>query len=349
MTHFDVNSFLENGAFVRLPSGKLRLWQGPFKLTKNENYSANSIAYMDFFGDELTSLDCSNSVLETDTATLRKLFSEFSGNEPLEALNFLPPSFDQFQVSFQEIMGRIHRGEIEKAVPIVFAECPTFPTSGQIARILHNVLEASEELYPFGIWQKGLGIIGATPEILFRTQNQNVSTMALAGTAPLAFIDQLKSDRKELMEHQIVVKDIQSRLSQMGWVRVEPTKAVKIGSLAHLKTLMDVQVSQIDITKLVKSLHPTAALGVYPRNYGLAWLQSLPYQNRRGVFGAPIIFPLSHNEALALVAIRCLQWSPEGSKIGTGCGLVKDSNRQKEWEELSLKRSSVMKVLGLLS
>lgn len=347
MTQFDVEGFLEQGAFIRLPSGKLRLWKGPFEAQKDEKYLGKSIAYIDFFADEVFSLLAPNNVLETDTSTLRAMLGACSQTESFDGNSFLPPSFDKFQTSFQAILGKIHRGEIEKAVPIVFAESPSVPTKQQLARIIVNVLEASEELYPYGLWQNGQGLIGASPEVLFRTQKSKISTMALAGTSAASAMDQLKSDPKELQEHQIVVKDIQARLGNFGWVRTEPTKVIKIGQLAHLRTEMEVQCSQIDIQKIMRSLHPTAALGVYPRNYGLAWMKELPYQAQRGVFGAPIIFPLSSNEVIAIVAIRCLQWNREGSQIGSGCGLVKDSQLQKEWEELALKRNSVLKVLGL--
>lgn len=347
MTQFDVGGFLLSGAFLRLPSGKVRIWKGPFVASKNENNLIKSIAYMNFFADEIQRLDFASSVLETDTGTLRSMLAQGLEAQDFDGKCFLPPSFDKFQTSFQSIMGKIHRGEIEKAVPIVFAESPNVPSKNQLARIIGNVLEASNELYPFGMWQNGEGIIGASPEVLFRSEKNHIYTMALAGTAPVASMDQLKSDPKELHEHVLVVKDIENRLSSFGWVRIEPTKVIKIGPLAHLRTEIQVQSNHIDHMKILKALHPTAALGVYPRNYGITWMKDLPYQAQRGVFGAPILFPISGQEMIALVAIRCLQWTCEGSQIGSGCGLVKDSQLQKEWDELALKRSSVLKVLGL--
>ena len=74
----------------------------------------------------------------------------------------------------------------------------------------------------------------------------------------------------------------------------------------------------------------------------------MPYQKDRGLFGAPIVFSISRNEFLGLVAIRCLIWNFEGSKIGSGGGLVSSSQFEKEWGELKLKRDSVYQALGIV-
>lgn len=347
MTQTEIFAFLNSGAFIRLPSGKVRLWKGPFHVSEYKNNQVFSVSYMDFFGSQLKSLEASGVVIETEVATLRSLLQAHVSEAPLAASSFLPPSFEKFQESFQAIQGKIHRGEIEKAVPVVFSQSPAVPTPAQRAAMISQALEAHPELYVFGYWDGDSGIIGATPEILFHLQEKQLKTMALAGTHSRAEAEALLRDPKELKEHQLVIKDIKERLEKLGWVKVYDTHVAEFGILAHLRTLIEVEISDVTIEDLVKRLHPTAALGVFPRNYGLGWMQSLPYQDQRGVFGAPMIFSLSRSESIALVAIRCLQWSENGSQIGTGCGLVESSDLQKEWRELALKRESVMKVLGL--
>jgi menaquinone-specific isochorismate synthase len=211
-------------------------------------------------------------------------------------------------------------------------------------------LEAHPGLYVYGYWQNGEGILGATPETLFVRTAEQVRTMALAGTlskksgkTPREFL----KDPKELHEHQLVVKDIQQRLQRLGWVRTAATEVIELPTLYHLRTLIEIDVHNADIQELVQLLHPTPALGVSPRNYGLGWMRDLPYQKDRGLFGAPLLFSLSENETICLVAIRNLQWSAAGSRIGSGGGLVSASDLQSEWKELALKRESVMKALGL--
>lgn len=347
MTQTEIFAFLNSGALVRLPSGKVRLWKGPFHQYEYSKSPVFSLAYMDFYGSQLHSLEASGAVIETEVATLRSLLQEHLSEAPLAASSFLPPSFEKFQESFQAIQGKIHRGEVEKAVPVVFAQSPLVPTPAQRARMISQALEAHPDLYVFGFWDGSSGVLGATPEVLFQLQEKKLKTMALAGTHARENSSDLLRDPKELKEHQLVVKDIKERMEKLGWVKVHDTHVADYGILSHLRTFIEVEISDVTVEDLVKRLHPTAALGVFPRNYGLTWMQSLPYQDQRGIFGAPVVYSLSRSESIALVAIRCLQWSENGSQIGTGCGLVESSDLQKEWQELALKRESVMKVLGL--
>ena len=348
MTQNEMSEFLDAGALIRLPSGKVRLWWGPFAPASSGNEQVFSIGWMDFFGPDLCLKRSPKPVLETEASQLRSLLQPFLAGSPFLGSQFLQPSFENFQQSFQEIQGKIYRGEIEKAVPLVFAEAPVVPRREQLAQMLFHALEAHPGLYVFGFWGEGSGILGATPEVLFHLQDKTLQTMALAGTRPSLEGESILRDPKELKEHQLVIDDLKTKLDPLGWVQVGKTQAMSYGSLTHLRTEIQVEVSAASISDLVKRLHPTAALGVYPRAYGYQWMRALPYQDQRGVFGAPVLFSISHTETLALVAIRCLQWSESGSQIGTGCGIIEGSDLQREWAELSLKRAATMKALGLL-
>lgn len=347
MTQAEIKAFLGAGAIIRLPSGKVRIWTGPFERYEFRKSEVFSVACMDFFNSQSDFYRTSQMVIETEVSELRAQLQSWLDEEPFPVRHLKEPSFELFQEAFQNILGRIHRGELEKAVPVVFSESALVPSQSQRARMLHHLLEAHPELYVFGFWNETSGTLGATPEILFHLNGPHLKTMALAGTRPLSLANELLKDPKELKEHRFVIQDLQERLEKFGWVRVEETHVATYGSIAHLRTWLEVDTLDLTVDELMKRLHPTAALGVFPRNYGLSWLKSLPYQEHRGIFGAPIVFSLSRQETLALVAIRCLQWNENGTRIGSGCGLVETSDLQREWQELTLKRQSVLKSLGL--
>lgn len=347
MTHAETQAFLNSGALIRLPSGKVRFWKGPFREIEFQKNIDFSVACMDFFDSQSKFFRAAEPAFEMEVSSFRSLLQAQMADTAFPASSFFQASFEKFQESFQDILGRIHRGELDKAVPIVFAESPLTPTMGQKARMISHVLEAHPHLYPFGFWDERSGVLGATPEVLFHQRDHHLSTMALAGTRARANEHELLKDPKEMKEHLFVVKDLQQRLEKFGWLKTGDTHIAEFGILSHLRTLIDVEALDLGVDELMKKLHPTAALGVFPRNYGLQWLKSLPYQEQRGVFGAPLVFSLSPQESIALVAIRCLQWNENETQIGTGCGLVETSDLQREWKELALKRESVMKALGL--
>lgn len=362
MTQSEITAFLKEGALLRLKSKpaddsepQVLLWKGPFKRLESTNSLDFSVTYQDFFGSQVAFLKAAAEPEKISVKELRKLLQSYLQENPTNGdefsrKDFVEPQMAQFQDSFQSIQGKIHRGEIEKAVPVVFAHSHKLPSLADKARMLDHCLEAFHELYPFGFWQDGFGILGATPEILFHQNAQTISSMALAGTCPKADVEtrvSLLKDPKELQEHQLVVKDIQERLSKWGWVKTGTTEIVEFPVLLHLRTSLEVQASNVSALDLLKSLHPTPALGVYPRNYGIQWLKELPYQAERNLFGAPVTFRLGKDEVLSLVAIRNLHWHSGKSFVGSGCGLVATSDLHREWSELGTKRESVFKVLGL--
>jgi len=359
MTLNDKNQFLESflkvGGLIRLPSGKLRIWEGPFQAVENTPTAVFSVGFCAYYESELQLFHSDRPVVETEVSEFRaQLRTYIDGHSDKKGTFnqtcFEMPALASFEESFQLIQGKIHRGEVEKAVPVVFARSARVPTELDRARILFHALETHPELFVFGYWNAEGGILGATPEVLFQLQGKKVRTMALAGTCPHADKEMrlpLHQDPKEMREHQLVVQDIQNKLEKLGWVKAEDTEVVDYPTMAHLRTYLEVETSGISAGELIKRMHPTAALGVFPRNYGIRWMKNLPEQADRDLFGAPVVFAISRTEYLGLVAIRCLQWSSEGSKIGAGCGLVEASQLQQEWRELQVKLESVMKTLGL--
>ena len=80
------------------------------------------------------------------------------------------------------------------------------------------------------------GFIGATPEILFRSEARGYETMALAGTRDRSEAYALLEDEKEMREHRIVIDDIVRRLSPFGNVAIDQTEILTLPALAHLST-----------------------------------------------------------------------------------------------------------------
>lgn len=343
----DLNIFLKSGAFVRLPGGRLHLWQGLDSCVDKEM----SVFIQDFFSTRAASFR-SQRQIQVPISALRAQLSDFLKPQAsaLSVTDFWAPQFSEFEKSFQIIQGKIHRGEIEKAVPIVFSKSKKTVGNIELASLLYHSLEAFDALYVYGWWHEGMGILGATPETLFNRQGDRLQSMALAGTCPRSELGKrpsLLKDSKELHEHNLVVKDIENKLAHLGWVRTEETKVVEFPTLLHLKTEIEVTALKVNCLELTKRMHPTAALGVSPQNYGIQWMKALPYQEERNLFGAPIIYKFSESEEISLVAIRNIQWNSDGCKVGAGCGLVSSSELEREWNELNAKIGSTLKILGL--
>jgi len=358
-------NFFESGSFLRLSNEQVLLWAGPFLAHKElinsfENVDI-SISYMNFFGSKIELLQTLKPPLQiksadilTELLRLRKE-SEFSNPGQIILEDFTQLKFEDFEKTMQLILGKIQRGEIEKAVPVIFSRNTKGPLLTDKIDWMISLLQTPTSLNAFGFWNLDVGIMGATPEILFHRQQGKVSSMALAGTMPRSEVGQRSSllkDPKEMHEHQVVVEDLEKQLGKWGWVKKTGPQILELPTLLHLQTLLEVDGVKCESRDLMMNLHPTPALGVGPRTYGYHWLANTSDQEGRRVFGAPISFTIPSTESgfaeeICLVAIRNIQWDQEGCRVGAGCGVVQESLPQQEWQELQQKLKSVMMMLGI--
>jgi menaquinone-specific isochorismate synthase len=273
----------------------------------------------------------------------------------IAGLNWREPQLEPFSKAFAHVQRRIAQNRLDKAVPVVFARAdgPVEPSS--VARLLARALAAPSQLRPYGAWSaRDGGILGATPETLFRQSSPSrLETVALAGTRVLPLdaeaADAFLHDPKERAEHQFVVNDLLAALGKRGRALASETYVAELPTLAHLRTDISVELDdRAGFADLIRDLHPTPSLGVAPRQAGLAALLEFDDPDARGRFGAP--FGVYCEEPFisdCLVAIRCAQWRDSEVAIGSGCGLVAASALESEWLELGAKRDSVRRILGI--
>jgi menaquinone-specific isochorismate synthase len=357
MTQTEILSFLREGALYRRPGGGLALFWGPFARSSSD---ANvDVGWQDFFETcprEFKSAKAEFMFSEEALQQELRNWLETHQGETLARSCFEEPQLESYKVSFDKILGLIKAGEVKKALPVVFARAKGFtPSIYQRALSLLELLRAPRTVHVYGFWTNEWGMLGASPEILFRQKGQWLETVAVAGTLPKADVSirkPLLDDPKEMSEHQFVADDLEQVLAPLGKVKKGETRLAELPTMFHLITPLEVELAEAGgiargPRKWAELLHPTPALGVFPRSYGFQWLSELPEQKARGAFGAPLIFRLGPDEMVAVVAIRSLIWDKGGSRVGSGGGLVAASQIDQEWRELSQKRESVFKSLGI--
>lgn len=328
--------------------------QGPFKLKAERTPEEVALFHPDFFDESSPRYWIPETFYRLTDRDLATLCSEFDSSL-LSPMAWQGAEIQSFSSSFKSILEQIRAGALKKAVPIVFENSTEIPGPQRLAAMIRALIKAPANLYVFGFWQNQQGILGATPEVLLRQSGRQLTTMALAGTCPkteAASRSSLLADPKERHEHELVVQDIVQSLKTYGRLQVGETQVLELPTLFHLKTDIACELPEgadFSFFEACQSLHPTPALGLSPRSFGYQWMKTLPEQKERGGFGAPWGLQWSQNEALCLVAIRNMQWSTAGSRIGSGCGIVAQSDLQQEWRELFQKRQSVKKILGLES
>ena len=333
--------------FVQIAPGRLVVGSGPFESSEVRNPEQPAFYINDFFLTSAAPWKRPHRWVEADAASYAPVGENKS---PRISWDELPE--EEFRSLFESARSAIEEGLFSKIVPIMFQSGGADLSPDSLSTyLLSRIAGLPSSLHAYGAIGGRRGLIGASPEILFQKEGDSFRTMALAGTRALERADELLSDVKERAEHQIVVDDIVEQLSGTGVTAVGPTEVRTYPNLAHLATAIDHKASSpLSFDDAVRRLHPTAALGYWPRSErARSWLLDADREQKRGMFGAPFGVEMPDGRAVCLVAIRNVEWSGSRVRIGAGGGILRGSVMQREREEQKRKRDQVKEVFGLRS
>jgi len=334
-------------AFIQTAPGRVFVGWGPFDQAPLRRADRPAFFISDFFLDDPHPWRHPASWEETTFADLAARFGVSS--EP--RIEWEPPSFDDFASLFESARAAMQRGDFKKIVPVLFENGKLADRGGLWAWLFARLAALPQHVWAYGYAYQNHGLAGATPEMLFESEGRGSRTMALAGTRVIAQKDELLTDAKELREHRLVVDDIVRRLAPFGNIEIEPLSILELPKIAHLQTSIRFEENvpeRMSFHEMIRRLHPTAALGVSPRTpAGERWLREADRGVRRRTFGAPFGVEREDGNALAVVAIRNVQYRADDVRIGSGAGLLPESRVDREFDELRAKREQVKGLFGL--
>lgn len=272
---------------------------------------------------------------------LKKVVSEKS-----TALNLENDHYADFTAQFSWSQKKMSEKKLLKTVPITKYEY-VITEKFNFAYQLYLSLQKSRPGFYYGLWTEAGGVLGLTPELLASWDGKQLSTMALAGTwsNDQAIKNVSDVDIKTREEHEFVINDIRERL---GHISVGTTEILTLPTMSHLKTeIVQDCLTQKKFMSSLQKLHPTAALGIYPRKIELAEeFSKFSVQQQRGFFGAPFGF-VSQTSAHIVVGIRGLVWRKSHVDLFVGCGVTAKSDVSAEWQELETKKKAIHEAFSL--
>lgn len=191
--------------------------------------------------------------------------------------------------------------------------------------------------------------MGATPETFLQQETQALRTMSLAGSRPVGSVGEW--GRKELEEQQIVSDYIYTLLREVCGedCRVEGPYNRKAGKVEHLCTSFEYarKFSLAQIDSLREVLHPTPAVGGFPKREALALMKEIEGNGRR--YYAGYLGPLHRDGTFHwYVNLRSMELWPDAVRLYAGGGITALSDPRKEWEETELKSRTLLDVLEVI-
>jgi menaquinone-specific isochorismate synthase len=278
---------------------------------------------------------------------LQQFHEKFSSHSGKLQIDWETPDAMPFSLVFQEIMGCIGQGLIEKTVPVVTERGRARGGVSLNPSIVAAMSSQHAPLHSYGWVNEDSGFAGATPELLLSMRDLHLETMALAGTARQEDEAVFGVDEKEIREHEYVAQTLVAKLLDLGQLKRKEREVMRLGSIVHFLTGISVELeSPQEPRRLLRRLHPTPALGPLPRtDQTMAMLGE--WRERLGCpaeFGAPFGV-WDHGAFEAVVAIRGLWWKGNEILLPAGCGIIEASRLVNEWRELRLKREAVKRFL----
>jgi menaquinone-specific isochorismate synthase len=262
---------------------------------------------------------------------------------------------NEWKETIKKATSEIEEGEMSKVV-LARELRATFNNDIDIPTVLSNLLEQQNQSYIFAIESENDCFVGATPERLVKVEDNTLLSTCLAGTAPRgetisqdeAIGDELLNDEKNLQEHAFVVQMIKEAVEACCVDVDVPLSPVlyKLKNLQHLYTPVQATLSPgYTLLDIVKRLHPTPAMGGVPREKALAFIRN-EEALARGWYSAPIGWMDANSNGEFAVAIRSGLIKGNEASLFAGCGIVKDSDPEKEFQETEMKFKPMLMALG---
>jgi len=294
-----------------------------------------------------------NIVLErAQLLELIQIWLKATGEKSLQ-FSWKAPNESLFVEQFEWSQTKFATGELRKTVPLILQDADVHFSAEHLALCLRNLISKQQVGWSYGFWQNGAGFLGHSPELIadWSASSNSFLTAALAGTF-LADVDADRAwtDHKTLEEHEIVVQDIHEQiLKEMHpeFILKKNTELHRLQHLSHFKTDFICQnVSVEQALRLIRRLHPTAALGLYPRRPKLfEEFSQLTLQKLRKQFAAPLTW-IQSDRLLSVGMIRNFFFDEKQVQIFSGCGVTQQSHLASELVELRNKRNAVKKMMG---
>jgi isochorismate synthase len=189
--------------------------------------------------------------------------------------------------------------------------------------------------------------LGASPELLVELEQGTVRAASLAGSRPRGddpiadrrLAEELLDSRKERAEHGFVVSAIAGALAPVcSGVEMPPAPSLmRMANIQHLYTpVTGIVRPGVDILDLVSRVHPTPAVGGWPRESTFDAIRRLE-QMDRGWYAAPIGWVDLNGDGEFAVALRSARVSGSRATLFAGAGIVAGSVPEQELAEIELK------------
>ena len=240
---------------------------------------------------------------------------------------------------------------------VVYGQEFSSPFTGSPVSLYKALRKLNPSPYMYFLKIDDLHIVGASPEILVRLQNNQVTVRPIAGTVKRGKTDvedkelseKLRNDEKEIAEHLMLIdlgRNDVGRIAKTGSVKTTDQMVIeKYSHVMHLvsNVIGDLKENQSAIDVLKATL-PAGTLSGAPKVRAMEIIDELE-PDRRGIYGGAIGYLSWTGNMDTAIAIRTAVIKNDIIKVRAGGGIVHDSDPESEYQESLNKAQSIFNAI----
>ena len=292
--------------------------------------------------------------LEVQLQEARCLYRSVSQAAHIEETDFIS-GFTQegFKAAVEQAREYIMAGDV---MQVVLSQRMSLPFDAEPLDLYRALRRLNPSPYMYYLNLEDFHIVGASPEILVRLEDDTVTVRPIAGTRKRgetetqdqALEQELLHDPKELAEHLMLIdlgRNDAGRVSQIG--SVELTDKMVVERYSHVMHIVSNVIGQLnpeqDALDVIRATFPAGTVSGAPKVRAMEIIDELE-PVKRGVYSGAVGYLAWNGNMDMAIAIRTAVIKDKTLHIQAGAGIVYDSEPEQEWQETLNKGRAVFRA-----
>ncbi len=261
-----------------------------------------------------------------------------------------------FQDAVSQIKEYVLSGDIMQCV---ISQRMRIPYDGDPVNIYRALRTLNPSPYMYCLHLDDFHIVGSSPEILARLEDNQVTVRPIAGTRyrgktreeDLALEQELLSDPKEIAEHLMLIdlgRNDVGRIAKTG--QVELTDQMIVERYSHVMHIVSNVTGEVDDSvsamDVLRAAHPAGTLSGAPKIRAMEIIDQFE-STKRGIYGGAVGYLSWNGNMDTAIAIRTAVIKDGYLNIQAGAGVVGDSIPRLEWKETLNKGRAMFRAVEM--
>ena len=264
---------------------------------------------------------------------------------------------EDFKRSVQKAKKYIEEGDI---MQVVCSQRMSLPFTADPVELYRSIRQLNPSPYMYYLNLQDFHIVGSSPEILARLEDNKVTVRPIAGTRrrgkdeldDIAMEEDMVNDPKEIAEHLMLIdlgRNDVGRIAEPGSVNVtEKFSVERYSHVMHMVSNVEAKIKkELSAIDLFRATFPAGTVSGAPKIRAMEIIDEFE-PVKRGIYGGAIGYLSWQGNMDMAIAIRTAVIKDEMLYIQAGGGWVADSVPDLEWKESLNKGRAIFKAAEMV-